>query len=215
MFTGIIEETGRIGAIRSGGRDVAIKIAARAVPASLRIGDSVAVNGVCLTVVAVDDSAFECELSPETMRRTSFARALEGTPVNLERPVLAGSPMGGHFVLGHVDGVGKLLSSVPSGGGVEMTFGFPRELDRYLVFKGSIAVDGISLTIALLEEASFRVAVIPHTLGNTNLKHLRPGDPVNLEVDILGKYFERFHHLGLLEKENPKLSVEYLKEQGY
>ncbi len=215
MFTGIIEETGKIEAIRRGSQGVAIRVAAKAVLAGLRIGDSVAVNGVCLTAVAVDDSAFECELSPETMRRTSFERAREGTVVNLERPVPAGSPMGGHFVLGHVDGVGKVVSIVPGGGGVEITFGFPQELSRYLVAKGSIALDGISLTIAQLEETSFRVAVIPHTLRNTNFKHLRPGDPVNLEVDILGKYFERFHHLGLLGKEDSKLSVEYLKEQGY
>ncbi len=215
MFTGIIEETGSIEAIRARNQGMAVKIAAKTVPATLRIGDSIAVNGVCLTVVSAGDSAFECELSPETMRRTTFARAREGITVNLERPLAAGSPLGGHFVLGHVDGMGHMLSSIASGDGVEMTFSHPRELDRYLVFKGSIAVDGISLTIASLHETSFCVAVIPHTLRNTNLRHLRAGDAVNLEVDILGKYFERFHQLGLTESKSSKLSLDYLKEQGY
>ncbi|HYK87380.1 MAG TPA: riboflavin synthase [Acidobacteriota bacterium] len=216
MFTGIIEETGRIEALRSGNRGTAIRIAADSIPLTLTIGDSIAVNGVCLTTTAVGNITFECDLSPETQRRTSLSRAREGTLVNLERPLTVASRLGGHFVLGHVDGMGELLSSKPAGDGVELAFSFPRDLDRYLVFKGSIAVDGISLTIASLEETSFVVAVIPHTLQNTNLKTLRIGDHVNLEVDILGKYLERFCHLGLLEgRTTPGLSIEYLKEQGY
>lgn len=192
-----------------------MKISAASTPATLKTGDSIAVNGVCLTVVSADNKAFHCELSAETIRRTSFGRAREGTTVNLERPLTVGSRLGGHFVLGHVDGVGKLLSSQPSGSGVEMSFHFPLELERYLVLKGSIAVDGISLTIASLSETSLSVAVIPHTLQSTNLKFLRAGDPVNLEVDLLGKYFERFHQLGLLESKSSRTSVDYLKEQGF
>lgn len=215
MFTGIIEETGKIEALRMGIQGAAIKISAKSIPATLKKGDSIAVNGVCLTAITADESSFECELSAETLRRTCFERAREGSAVNIERPMLVGSRLGGHFVLGHVDGVGTMLFSKPSGAGLDMTFGFPPELERYLVFKGSIAVDGISLTIASLQEASFSVAVIPHTLQNTNLRHLRVGDPVNLEVDILGKYFERFCRLGLLEGKSPKITVDYLREQGY
>jgi len=215
MFTGIIEETGNIEALRIGKQGAEIRIAAKSIPSTLKTGDSISVNGVCLTAVASDSSLFECDISAETLQRTSFERAREGTTVNLERPLAVGSRLGGHFVLGHVDGVGKLLSSQPSGAGVEMIFGFPRELDRYLVYKGSIAVDGISLTIASLEEASFSVAVIPHTLQNTNLMCLRVGDLVNLEVDILGKYLERFYQLGLLAGKGPKITLDYLKEQGY
>lgn len=215
MFTGIIEETGKIEVLRIGKQGAAIRISAKSIPSTLKTGDSIAVNGVCLTAAASDSCAFECDISAETLRRTSFESTREGAAVNLERPLAVGSRLGGHFVLGHVDGMGKLLFSKPSGAGVEMMFGFPRELDRYLVYKGSIAVDGISLTIASLEEASFSVAVIPHTLQNTNLMHLRIGDLVNLEVDILGKYFERFYQLGLLAGKGPKITVDYLKEQGY
>ena len=123
--------------------------------------------------------------------------------------------MGGHFVLGHVDGAGNLLSKVPSGDGCVLSFRFPRDLARYLVLKGSVAVDGISLTIAALEQESFSAAIIPHSLEVTNLKTLRTGDEVNLEVDILGKYFERFFQLGLLQKRTEGLSFEYLKDQGF
>lgn len=215
MFTGIIEEVGRIEAFQMGGRGASIRVGANCIPARLKAGDSVAVNGVCLTAIDANATSFVCELSDETLRRTALARAGEGTAVNLERPVMVGSRLGGHFVLGHADGVGKMLVSKPSATGVEMTFAFPRELDRYLVFKGSIAVDGISLTIASLEETYFSVAVIPHTLENTNLKCLRSGSPVNLEVDILGKYFERFFQLGLLENISSRITADYLKEQGF
>ena len=215
MFTGIIEETGRIDTLRTGIPGAMIEISAESTPARLKAGDSIAVNGVCLTVVSANDKMFRCELSAETICRTSFERVREGSIVNLERPLTIGSPLGGHFVLGHVDGVGRLLSARANGTGAEMSFRFPHELERYLVFKGSIAVDGISLTIASLSEDSFSVAVIPHSLQNTNLKNLRAGDPVNLEADLLGKYFERFYQLGLLEGRNSRISVDYLKEQGF
>ncbi len=215
MFTGIIEETGRIEALRAGSQGGSVRISARSAPSDLHPGDSIAVSGVCLTVTSTGGTSFTCELSAETLRRTAFEHAREGAIVNLERALTVGSRLGGHFVLGHVDGTGKLLSSRPSGVGVEMAFSYPRELERYIVFKGSIAVDGISLTIASLEDTNFGVAVIPHTLENTNLKHMRPGDPVNLEVDILGKYFERYLRLGLLEGKGAKITPDYLKEQGY
>jgi riboflavin synthase len=215
MFTGIIEKTGRIEALRASKQGAEMSIAAEAIASTLKTGDSISVNGVCLTVVKSNNRMFECDISAETLRRTTFECAREGTAVNLERPLAVGSRLGGHFVLGDVDGVGKLLFSKPAGAGEEMVFGYPPELERYLVYKGSIAVDGISLTIAALQEASFSVSVIPHTLQNTNLMHLEVGDLVNLEVDILGKYFERFYQLGLPAEKGPKITVDYLKQQGY
>lgn len=198
MFTGIIEEVGGIRALRRGYQGAGMVIAAERISGSLKTGDSVSVNGVCLTVTRQDDRTFSCDLSAETLARSSFQRAREGTPVNLERPVMVGGRLGGHIVQGHVDGVGRLVESVASGDGQVTEISYPRELARYLVHKGSVAVDGISLTIAELGAGSFKVAVIPHTWQSTNLRSLPPGSPVNLEVDPLGKYFERFFQLGLV-----------------
>jgi riboflavin synthase len=187
---------------------------------TLKIGDSIAVNGVCLTAVRVNEGSFACDLSTETLQTSSLKHARGQTVVNLERPMVLGSRLGGHLVQGHVDGVGELVSAMPSGDGLDLTVSYPAGLERYLVHKGSVAVDGISLTIASLLADSFIVAVIPHTFKTTNLKYLRIGDAVNLEVDILGKYFERFFRLGLIQGEieqstNPKLTADYLKKQGF
>ncbi len=197
-----------------------ITIAATMIPPTLQIGDSIAVNGVCLTVVRPGGESFACDLSLETLQRSSLRYARPQTAVNLERAMVLGGRLGGHLVQGHVDGVGSLMSAIPGGEGIDMTISYPAPLERYLVYKGSIAVDGISLTIASLQSGSFSVAVIPHTFQATNLKFLKPGDLVNLEADILGKYLERFFSLGLRpgEKEsraNSKLTADYLKEQGF
>jgi riboflavin synthase len=215
LFTGIIEETGSITGIRAGSAAAGVTIRSATIPATLATGESVAVNGVCLTVVQHTSGGFSCDLSPETLKRSSFAEIAVGRTVNLERPLAVGGRLGGHFVLGHVDGVGRLIASGASGSGALLRFSYPAELERYLVSKGSIAVDGVSLTIAELDSKSFSVAVIPHTLRATNLAHLKPGDAVNLETDILAKYFERFF---VLEKRGERpggLTIEYLKEQGY
>jgi len=190
-------------------------VSAPSITAGLNVGDSVAVNGVCLTVVSAAPETFASDLSSETLKRSSFGEASPGKLVNLERPLVVGARIGGHFVQGHVDGVGRLVSSQVSGEGLVMRFSFPNELARHLVYKGSIAVDGISLTVALVEKNTFDVAVIPHTLQTTNLKHLRIGDPVNLETDILAKYFERYFTLGLSRTQAGGLTVDYLKEQGF
>jgi riboflavin synthase len=216
MFTGIIEEVGTIQELHFISEGAVITAAACIVPPSLNIGDSIAINGVCLTATQTSQGSFSCDISPETLRLSSFKQARQGTKINLERSLMLGGRLGGHFVQGHVDGVGKLASKTRSGEGWEMSFEFPRNLERYLVYKGSIAVDGISLTISSLAKNSFAVAVIPHTLESTNLNQLRIGDPVNLEADILGKYFERFFQLGLIQGEkSTKLTVEYLKDQGF
>ncbi len=217
MFTGIIEELGKVHEIRFGSEGAVITISAAKVLTQLKVGDSVSVNGVCLTATSVGETNFSCDISEETLRLSSFKQTKQGTRVNLERSLMLGGRLGGHIVLGHVDGVGRLLSKTPSGEGYVLSFYFPKDLERYLVYKGSIAVDGVSLTIASLKKESFAVAAIPLTLKETNLDLLHVGDTVNLEVDILGKYFERFFQLGINGgdiKSNP-LSLEYLQSQGF
>lgn len=212
MFTGIIEEVGTVGAIRAGQQEATLTIKAPHIGPSLKTGESVSVNGVCLTATLVLGEEFACDLSAETLRRTSLKQVRAGAPVNLERALALGDRLGGHMVQGHVDGLGELVRSVRSGEGWDMEFSFPRELERFLVQKGSIAVDGISLTIASLGARSFQVAVIPHTYRMSNLRILRSGDPVNLETDLLGKYFERFIQLGLLEAKQRRSALETLLE---
>ena len=191
MFTGIVEERGTVKTV--GARLVieASKVALGTEPSA-----SIAVNGVCLTVV--ENSVTErggilaFDLSPETLRRTALGRFAPGDPVNLERPVTLLSRLGGHLVQGHVDGVGTVAQVRPAEAGVEMWFSLPAELERYLVEKGSVAVDGVSLTVAALRRGEFGVALIPYTLEVTTLGSARPGDPVNLEVDVVSKYVEGF-----------------------
>jgi riboflavin synthase len=217
VFTGIIEETGIIQDLRMIVEGAVITIASKVIPASLKIGDSVSINGVCLTATRVGTESFLCDISSETLQRSGFGQARKGAIVNLERSLMIGDRLGGHFVLGHVDDVGKLAGKISSGEGYELSFDFPQKLERYLVHKGSIAVNGISLTIASLGKGSFSVAVIPHTYQSTNLSRLMIGDAVNLEVDILGKYFERFFQLGVSQgsKTESKLTMDYLKNQGF
>jgi riboflavin synthase len=217
VFTGIIEETGAIRELRILPAGAFITLSAQKVPTGLAIGDSVSVNGVCLTATRVNPDSFSCDISAETLRVSSFQQARPGMRVNLERSLRVGDRLGGHFVLGHVDGLGKMLAQKASGEGFEIYFEFPQSMERYLVYKGSIAVDGISLTIASLSKTSFSVAVIPYTFEFTNLRHLKAGDAVNLEADVLGKYIERFFQLGLTPGEKPavKLTEEYLKSQGF
>jgi riboflavin synthase len=215
MFTGIIEETGTVQHLSVDSQGGALTIAGAKLIPGMKPGDSVAVNGVCLTVTECESGMFSCDLSAETLERTTLRGLSPGFPVNLERPLAVGDRLGGHFVMGHVDAVGRLISRKPSGQGSIMAFGYPPELERYLVYKGSVAVDGISLTVASLGQNCFSVAIIPHTLEMTNLRDLKPGSSVNLEVDLLGKYLERFFQLGLTGKPSASLTEEYLKEQGF
>lgn len=215
MFTGIVEEIGRIQALRMGSQEARIAVGARFVTTDLKIGDSVAVNGVCLTVVESDAGGFSCDLSRETLDRSNLRKARAGMVVNLERALAVGARLGGHFVLGHVDGVGRFGAITPNGAGAILRIEFPSDLEKYLVYKGSVAVDGVSLTLASLDSRSFTIAVIPHTLKSTNLGQLRPGDSVNLETDILGKFMDRFFQLGLDSNRNSKWTLEYFKERGF
>jgi riboflavin synthase len=188
MFTGIVEERGEVRAM-AGHR---LTVACRVVPTDSDIGASIAVNGVCLTVVGNDGASLAFDLSDETIDRTSLRRLAEGHAVNLERPVTLAARLGGHIVQGHVDGVGEVRSVEAGGdGGAMIRFDVPDDLMRYVIEKGSITIDGISLTVATLHPDGVSVAVIPHTLAATTLGGATPGDPVNLEVDMIAKYLER------------------------
>ncbi|RJP31765.1 MAG: riboflavin synthase [Actinobacteria bacterium] len=196
MFTGIIEEVGSLRDLRSHGNGASITVSCRHIWKGLDIGDSVAVNGVCLTVVGKGEGSFAADISGESMQRSSLGGLKRGMQVNLERALTLNSRLGGHIVQGHVDGVGVVVAVKESPEGSEYTFTAPAQIAGYLVEKGSIAVDGISLTISALGEDEFSVAVIPHTARETNLKGIKAGDPVNLEVDILAKYVRRYLERG-------------------
>ena len=216
MFTGIIEELGRVRSLERRGEGVRMTDEARVVTGGTREGDSIAVNGVCLTALDVRADSFAADGSRETLQRSTLGTLRAGSPVNLERAVTPSTRLGGHIVQGHVDARGRFLSAEEHGGSWTVRVGFPPEVARYLVFKGSVAVEGISLTVAGLAEDHFEVAVIPKTWALTNLSQLRPGDPVNLEADIIAKYVERILSAGGRQPESPPaLTVERLAELGY
>jgi len=193
VFTGIVRERGRVlTAERNGdGGGIRLRIAAPHTAAVTSLGDSISVSGCCLTAVSADNRELVFDAVPESLARTTLAEIDEGDEVNLEPALKAGDPLGGHYVQGHVDGVGNVRSLEPEGDDVRLWLDVPRELRRYCVEKGSLAVDGVSLTIAALDENGVAIALVPHTLRETTLAALRPGDGVNLEVDVLAKYVER------------------------
>jgi riboflavin synthase len=191
MFTGIVEELGEVVALDRAGDSARLAVRGPLVVSDAVHGASIAVNGVCLTVVDVKDDAFTVDVMKETLDRSSLAALTPGSPVNLERPVRPADRLGGHIVQGHVDGVGRIVSREPGERWDVVTIGLPTGLARYVVDKGSITVDGISLTVVEARDDAFTVALIPTTLELTTLGRKRPGDPVNLEVDVVAKYVER------------------------
>ena len=191
MFTGIVEETGRVLAFEPEAEAWSLRIAARTALVDLTQGDSIAVNGCCLTTAQFDAASLRFDVLEETRRLTNFAALQPGAAVNLERSLRFGGKMGGHFVSGHIDGLGLVEVFEPRGKDHYLRVSLPKELTRYIVHKGSIAIDGISLTIAEVAETSFAVWIIPHTLTVTNLGEKQAGDPVNLEFDLLGKHVEK------------------------
>jgi riboflavin synthase len=208
VFTGLVEEVGRVSGLE---RDdmVRLRVSALRVLEGTRVGDSVSVNGVCLTVNDLGAETLTFYAMPETLRRTALGALAEGDPVNLERAMGAQGRFGGHIVQGHVDGVGEVLDVHPEGDAQIWEFKAPAEVLGYTVEKGSICVDGISLTVVALSDASFTVSILPQTRMGTNLGELAPGDPVNLEADILGKYVERLLEPRLMgEMKNLRRSVE-------
>jgi riboflavin synthase len=197
MFTGIIEELGRVHSIEERGENARIVISARVVTEGTNHGDSIAVNGVCLTALDIRPDSFAADVSRETLQRSTLGSLKPGVPVNLERAVTPATRLGGHIVQGHVDGRGQFAGVEDHGESWTVRIAYPQELGRYLVFKGSVAVEGISLTIAGLTGEYFEVAIIPKTWEVTNLSQLKPGDHVNLEVDVIAKYVERLLGHGL------------------
>lgn len=220
MFTGIVEGVGRVSRVvpqPEGGLRIWVEVPWG--PDALRPGDSVAVDGVCLTVEAPGDGEVAFSLSPETLRRTTLAGVRPGTRVNLERALVAGKPLGGHLVLGHVDGVGHVRWVRPAGQGKEMGFTVSNELLPFLAVKGSVAVNGVSLTVAGLEEQGFWVALVPYTLQHTTLGLARVGTAVNVEVDVLARYVQR-QLASVAATPSPArrasaITVEFLEENGY
>jgi riboflavin synthase len=216
MFTGIIEELGSIRSIEKRGEGARLIIEAHTVTEGTREGDSISVNGVCLTAIDVQPTSFAADGSRETLQRSTLGYLRAGSPVNLERAVTPSTRLGGHIVQGHVDARGRFLNATEHGGSWTVRIAYPPEMARYLVFKGSVTVEGISLTVAALTDQYFEIAVIPKTWRLTNLSHLSPNDPVNLEADIIAKYVERLlavgpHYTG----QAPSLTMEKLADLGY
>jgi len=214
MFTGIVEEVGCVARIEQRGQNRRITVTAAHVPQELKSGDSVSVSGVCLTALDIKPGSFCADLAPETWLRTSFSRLHEGAQVNLELPMKADGRFGGHIVQGHVDGVGKLLAlqRIEDSGHFWLRIELPREVEKYTVHKGSISIEGISLTVAKLEGSDCTVAIIPHTVEMTNLNSLQPGDAVNLEADLIAKYVEKMMSG---EPGGSTLTMEELVRQGF
>ena len=211
MFTGIIEEVGKVQHVQMGSASCVLTVAASKILSDAHIGDSIAVNGTCLTICRFDAHSFSADVMPETMRRTNLGRLAPGSPVNLERAMAVGGRFGGHIVSGHIDGTGQIKSLTREDNAVWVQIAALPELLHYVVEKGSIAIDGISLTVAKVTKQDFSVSVIPHTGEETTLLHKKPGDIVNLECDILAKYIEKM--LGKPEKEG--ITPFFLAEHGY
>jgi riboflavin synthase len=194
MFTGIVRARGRVAVVEGGGDARRLEIEAPAIAAVLAVGDSISIGGCCLTATAVENGRFSVTAVPESLSRTTLARLAPGDEVNLETATRAGEPLGGHYVQGHVDGVGTIASVEPQEEGARVWVEAPRDVLRYCVEKGSIAVDGVSLTVSALRDGAFEVALVPHTLEQTTLGTLEPGEEVNLEIDVLAKYVEKLMH---------------------
>ncbi len=190
MFTGLVEEVGRVVSLEAG-ETFRLRVSAKRVLGGTRVGESVSVNGVCLTVNELDGASLTFHAMPETLRRTALGDLAEGSPVNLERAMTLERRFGGHIVQGHVDGVGEVLAVYPEGDAQIWEFEAPAGVLRYTVEKGGVCVDGISLTVVALRDASFTASILPQTRANTNLQGLKVGDRVNLEADVIGKYVER------------------------
>ena len=211
MFTGIIEEIGTVRRIEHGAKGARLTIQANTVLEDTRIGDSIATNGVCLTVVSMTGDSFSADVMAESLRRSSLGTLQGGSPVNLERAMAANGRFGGHIVSGHIDGTGTIASQKREDNAVWVKIKTPAPLLRYIVEKGSIAIDGVSLTVAAVTDTDFSVSIIPHTGAQTILLGKKPGDPLNLDCDVIGKYVEKLtapHKTG-------GISTNFLAENGF
>lgn len=219
MFTGLIEEVGTVRRISSSGEGTDIVIAAKKVLSDLKIGDSIAVNGPCLTATAVEKNNFTAWAMPETLQKTNLKHLTTGSAVNLERAMTLNGRLGGHLISGHVDAVITLAGIKPQGGSIILTFEAPENLMRYIIPKGSVSLDGVSLTVIDVDDSRFSVGLIPHTAGETTLGSMEKGAPVNLEVDLIGKYVEKMLANRQSEEQKntskPNLTMSMLMEKGY
>jgi len=215
MFTGIVEEMGAIRSVDKSLAGTRMTILATAVMGDLKVGDSVSVNGACLTVADREEAWFAVEVSPETLTVTTLGRLAAGAPVNLERAMKLNERIGGHLVAGHVDGIGRVRGRRPDANAIVVTIDLPPEVLRYCVMKGSITVDGVSLTINEVTDHAVSVAIIPHTAKVTTLGLKQVDDPVNLESDLIGKYVERLlQERSQLSRPTPTIDTDYLKKKG-
>lgn len=210
MFTGIIEETGIIDNITTGAKSCRLRIKGNIIFDDLKLGDSVAVNGVCLTVAQLTPESFEADVMAETMRRTGMGALKKGSRVNLERAMPMNGRFGGHIVSGHIDGVGTVVSKVTEDNAVLVTITADADVMKYIVFKGSVALDGISLTVANVLNDRFTVSIIPHTASETTLLERNIGEKINIECDVIGKYVEK-----LMGKPQGGITLDFLKENGF
>jgi len=211
MFTGIIEEIGEVFQIQQGAKSLKIKIKASKVLEDVSVGDSIAVNGICLTVCEFNDNTFSADVMAETIRKSSMSGLKMGSRVNLERAMSANGRFGGHIVSGHIDGIGKIENIKPEDNAIWFTISTTKDLSKYIVKKGSIAIDGISLTVADVKGDVFKVSIIPHTAKETILSIKKSGDVVNLECDIVGKYIEKLINRG----ETSTITKDFLALHGY
>ncbi|MBO8170632.1 MAG: riboflavin synthase [Bacillaceae bacterium] len=218
MFTGIIEEIGHISSVRRGSEWIQLYIEGKKVLEGVRTGDSIAVNGICLTVTSFTEKGFSVDVMPETLKKTSLSRIQPGSPVNLERALAAGDRFGGHFVTGHVDGTGRVKRRAPLGNAIVFEIEADETLTRQMIPGGSVAVDGISLTIVSVDREGFSVSIIPHTLSETVLQYRQPGDIVNLETDVIGKYIERYMERRFADSQSndkSQITESFLRENGF
>lgn len=215
MFTGIVEEIGKINHVVSGKLSGEISVHAKTVLDTTKIGDSIAVNGVCLTVTKLLTNGFTADVMPETLRRTNLGKLVPGSRVNLERAMPVNGRFGGHIVAGHVDGIGKILDIRRDDTAIWYTVGTGQEILQYIVEKGSITIDGISLTVAAITNIDFSISAIPHTIAQTALHERTTGDIVNLETDIIGKYVEKLLHPIQAQQEKSVISREFLSQYGF
>ena len=215
MFTGIVEEIGTVEQVRHGQHSAVLSIRADKVLEGTRIGDSIAVNGICLTVTGRADGCFSADVMHETLNRSALARLKSGVHINLERAMPANGRFGGHIVAGHVDGVGRILDIRRDDTAVWYTIAAEPNVTRYIVEKGSVAIDGVSLTVANVWTDRFAVSIIPHTQEQTVLKERTKGSLVNLETDMIGKYVEKLLQPAALQKQASRITKEFLAENGF
>jgi riboflavin synthase len=216
MFTGIIEAVGTLKAITPKGEDISVTVdAGKLDMGDVKLGDSIATNGVCLTVVAFTDSSYQADLSLETLKKTGFANYSVGDKVNLEKAMLPTTRFGGHIVSGHVDGVGEIVDRQQVGRAVEYWVQMPSEITKYIAQKGSITVDGISLTVNDLRKDEFKLTIVPHTSEETTIDQFQVGRKVNLEVDVMARYMERLLQAQTHSEPESRLTMEFLQQNGF